>query len=255
MEQQEIPEQGESSTDPTQPQVETRAQRRRKAKEERQAEQLRSRGANQNRDGVPAGMNSYIQCMEEITRRSVFIRDFGLLRFPEPAAAETLGLQLRKILELIAKASLVAHRSVWEEASLWFKRDWNAKEILGRIEEVNPPFYPRPVRELWHKPGHRPTSEWEAVPDDLYLTKERFIEVYDAIGDMMHAHFPDESIDYHGFSADTVKWDGWIHELLQMHQVFLIDSGSFYLVQMNVNGTPVWSPWSRLDSPTDLAMI
>ncbi|MCY3920071.1 MAG: hypothetical protein OXG38_09730 [Chloroflexi bacterium] len=88
--------------------------------------------------------------MDEITRRSVFIRDFynlSLDRFPQGGRGRDHWAADAQDLELIAKASLAAHRAVWDEASLWLKRDWHAGEILGRIEKVNPSFYPQPVRE------------------------------------------------------------------------------------------------------------
>lgn len=202
---------------------------------------------------MAAGMAAYVQCMVEITRRSVFIRDFyglSVNRFPEAVAAETIGLQMRKILELIAKASLVAHRAVWDEASLWFKRDWHANEILGRIEKVNPSFYPRPVRESQVYESGPLRASWEDVPESSYLTRDRFIAAYDAIGAMMHAHSPDEDVDYRRFLMRTQEWDDQIHELLGMHQVFLLGvPDAFFLVQMNVNGRPTWTQWGKVEPP------
>ena len=196
-------------------------------------------------------MAAYIECMDEITKRSVFIQDFynlSLNRFPEPVVAETIGLQLRKILELVAKASLVAHRAIWEAASLWFKRDWHANEILDRIEKVNPSFYPHPVRESHVFDNGPVKAEWEDVPVESYLTKERFIDAYDSIGAMMHAHSPADPPDYREFLAKTEEWDGQIHELLGMHQIFLIGiPDAFFLVQMNVDGQPKWTPFLRAE--------
>ncbi|MDE0495548.1 MAG: hypothetical protein F4Y05_05510 [Acidimicrobiaceae bacterium] len=203
-------------------------------------------------EAAAAAMAEYVECMDEITRRSRFVQDFyGLSvdRFPLPVVAETVGLQMRKILELIAKASLAAHRAAWDEASLWFKRDWNAKAILERIEKVNPRFYPHPVKESQVFASGPLKAEWEDVPEDIYLTKGRFIDAYDAIGKMMHAHLPGESVDYGGFLLRTRAWDEQIHELLAMHQVFLLGvPDAFFLVQMNVDGRPTWSQWAKIES-------
>ena len=187
------------------------------------AEMLKEPVPNMTGEALLAGMAAYVQCMDEITRRSLFIRDFHDLsvnRFLVSVVAEAVGLQMRKILELIAKASLVAHRAVWEEASLWFKRDWHANEILDRIEKVNPSFYPHPVRESEVYDSGPLRAAWEDVPESNYLTKERFIDAYDGIGAMMHAHLPDERVGYGGFLVRTQQWDDQIHELLGMHRVF-----------------------------------
>ena len=220
-------------------------------REERHAQSLRAQGLKIGRAGLERGMDSYIQCMTEITRRAEFIQNFhtaSINNFAQAVVAETVGLQLRKTLELIAKASLVAHRAVWAEVSLWFKRDWHASEILRRIEEVNSSFYPIPVKESRVYETGDIRAEWEDIPDDTFLTKARFIEAYGAIGDMMHAHFPDEDVDYQEFLANTQKWDSQIHELLGMHKITLLGSESFCLVQMNVAGAPRWTRWSRVES-------
>ncbi len=196
-------------------------------------------------------MAAYVECMDEITRRKGFIRDFygvSVNRFPEAVVAETIGLQMRKILELIAKASLAAHRAVWDEASLWFKRDWHASEILSRIEKVNPSFYPQPVRESRVYDSGPLRASWEDVPETSFLTRDRFTAAYDSIGAMMHAHSPDESVEYSRFLVRTQEWDDQIHELLGMHQVFLLGvPDAFFLVQMNVNGRPKWTRWEQVE--------
>ena len=204
-------------------------------------------------EAVAKGMNVYIQCMSEITRRAVFIQEFyavSINRFPGPVVAETIGLQLRKTLELIAKASLVVHREAWNEASLWFARDWHAREILDRIEEVNPSFYPHPVREARVHNSGDIKAAWEDVPEDMYLTRDRFIEAYRIIGAMMHSASPDENVNYSEFLSRTQEWDSQIHELLGMHTISLLGAEAFHLVQMNVDGAPRWTHWVRAE-PSD----
>lgn len=213
-------------------------------------ESLLSQGFKIGKDGLEQGMDTYVQCMEEITKRSVFIQQFydvSIDRFQEPVVAETIGLQLRNTLELIAKASLVAHQAVLADVSLWFKKDWHAGEILSRIEQVNPHFYPHPIRESRVYETGTLRAEWEDVPDGIHLTRERFIEAYSAIGEMMHAHSPTEEVAYREFLAKTIEWDSQIHELLSMHQIRLLGADSFCLVQMNVDGVPKWSPWARIE--------
>ena len=201
-------------------------------------------------DKAETGMRAYVQCMEEIKRRTEFVRDFhnhSVGRFALPVVAETIGLQIRKTLELVAKASLAAHRAVWDEASLWFKKDWNAKIAISKIEQVNPQFYPIPVRESKIYTSGPVAAEWENVPEAEYLTKVRLISAYDAIGKMMHAHLPDDDVGYPDFLDMTQVWRVQIHDLLAMHQVRLLGvPDEFFLVQMNVNGRIAWTRWSKL---------
>ena len=198
-------------------------------------------------------MNSYVQCRDEIVKRKKFIQDFyvaSLNRFPEPVVAETIGLQIRKILELIAKASLVANRTVLADVSLWFKRDWNAKDILERIEKVNPDFYPDAVREKRVYQTGNLKAEWEDAPGGICLSKDEFIDAYDTLGDLLHARDPSDPIDFRKFLEKTQGWESKIHELLGMHKIRLLGSDTFCLVQMNVNGSPKWSQWIAVE-PSD----
>ena len=190
-----------------------------------------------------------VQCMDEIVRRCDFIREFFEVskgKFPEPVVAETIGLQTRKILELIAKASLVAHRSTWEEASLLFSGDWNANKVLHHLEKVNPWFYPQPVRESQVHGTGPVRATWEEVPTDKYFTKDKFIKAYDAIGKMMHARAPNEQLDYREFLEKAHQWYSQIHRLLEMHTIQLLRADTFCLVQMNVGGKPTWTYWASV---------
>ena len=93
----------------------------RREQEEIQTEKSQEPDSTREDEASSAGMAAYLRRMDEITKRSSFVKDFynlSLNRFPITVVAETIGLQMRKILELIAKASLVAHRAVWDEASL-----------------------------------------------------------------------------------------------------------------------------------------
>ncbi|MCY3920075.1 MAG: hypothetical protein OXG38_09750 [Chloroflexi bacterium] len=89
------------------------------------------------------------------------------------------------------------------------------------------------------------------MPESNCLTRERFTAAYDAIGAMMHAHSPDEDVDYSQFLVRAQEWDDQIHELLGMHKVFLLGvPDAFFLVQMNVNGLPTWTRWDKVE-PAD----
>ena len=63
----------------------------------------------------------------------------------------------------------------------------------------------------------------------------------------MHAHSPEDSIDYRAFLSKTQEWDNQIHELLGMHTISLLGSETFHLVQMNVDGAPTWTYWVKAE--------
>ena len=54
-------------------------------------------------------------------------------------------LQIRKILELIAFASLVANKNVYTAVFSKVSKAWNAGDLLKELEQVNPDFYPVPI--------------------------------------------------------------------------------------------------------------
>ena len=91
----------------------------------------------------------YADCMEEIKKRKVVVDGFlsGTCHtMYVQTTAESICLQIRKILELIALASLAANSAEYERYSRNFRRDWNGKRILETLEKANPRFYPQPTK-------------------------------------------------------------------------------------------------------------
>ena len=56
--------------------------------------------------------------------------------------AEFIFLQFRKVLELIAFASLAANKEFLFRRSQKFSQHWKAKSMLEELAKVNPQFYP-----------------------------------------------------------------------------------------------------------------
>ena len=64
-----------------------------------------------------------------------------------PASVESIFLQLRLVLELIATASLIMNNDAVKDTD--FRKKWHAGEILKAVEKVNPQFYyPIPLRRV-----------------------------------------------------------------------------------------------------------
>ncbi len=172
--------------------------------------------------------------MEEIKRRTSVI-DFFLVggghALYEPTTMESIALQIRKILELIAMASLVANKHEYEKVYSNFATAWNAEYLLKDLERVNTDFYPKPVVE---KPSDDPRVKNQLVDrNNDYLTKKEFIKIYKKCGAIMHASNPmGRKIDYKYYKSNLSNWRQKIINLLNNHQIRLIGHSGFYLIHM-----------------------
>lgn len=176
----------------------------------------------------------YCDVMEEVKRRTSVV-DFFLTgaghALYEPTTLESIGLQIRKILELIAMASLVANKKEYEKVYSNFATAWNAEYLLKDLERINPDFYPKPVVE---QPSNDPTVKNHLVDRESdYLSKEEFIKVYKKCGAILHASNPlGRKIGYEYYKKSIPEWRQKIINLLNNHQIRLFNHQGFYLIHM-----------------------
>lgn len=183
-------------------------------------------------------IQQYALVMREIKRRTEVV-DFFLSGRGHalylPATVESLCLQFRKILELIAMASLVANKDEYAKVNRDFQRHWNAELLLRDLERINPKFYPNPIKE---KPSKIP--EIKAEHEDLkegFLTKVEFVKVYKKCGAMLHADNPlGRKSNYKYYEMAFPKWHTKIVTLLNCHTVRLVGHGGFWLIHMKEDG-------------------
>ena len=199
---------------------------------------------------VEKGMDAYVECMEQIKLRHKFIQDFYELsggRFYAPIVSETIALQFRLIFEMIVMASVVAHRPIWKELSQKLQSG-RFRDVIRRLREVNPNFYPQPVKENREveKLDPRHVADWKPLPDNEYLTEEKLIAEHEKIGKIVHARAPIKQLDPIKSLNVHAGLESKILKLLGMHTIQLIDSSSFALVQMNVNGKVTWTYWESI---------
>lgn len=172
--------------------------------------------------------------MEEIKRRLEVIQVFDHKKCTTPyseTTIETMCLQLRKILELIALSSLVANKKEFSKFNQEFHRMWNAKLILRDIERINPDFYPIPLVE---KESTEPGISVDITRlKEGFLTRKEFPKVYEKCGSLMHASNPFSSgADYSYYSKNIPIWVNKIIKLLNSHYIRLIHSKNTYIVHM-----------------------
>ena len=135
--------------------------------------------------------SKYADCMEEIKRRTEVINAFLTGKCHAmyiQTTAESISLQIRKILELIVLASLAANRSEYARLRKNFQKDWNAKRILETLEKANPRFYPTPNRQV----VDRETGQVVSLEDvkSGFLTKHDYTALYDTCSGLLHADNP-----------------------------------------------------------------
>src|SRR3989442_14231436 len=121
----------------------------------------------------------YIKCMQEVRARLKLIESVTAkqLTTGQPFSdVEFVFLQLRKILELIAFASLSANKEQYSAAHAKFATHWNAKRMLADLEKVNPDFYPTPSAPpvIYPTPSAIQMKHVPAIADG-FLTKDDFI--------------------------------------------------------------------------------
>lgn len=183
-------------------------------------------------------LSKYCSVMDEVKRRTLVIDFFasgaGHAMF-QPTTVESIALQFRKILELIAMASLVANKRAYAAVYADFAKHWNAKFLLRDLKKVNSKFYPCPFREL---PPTAPgtVKSWEDLTDG-YLTEAGFVKLYEACGGMLHARNPYGSpLKYDAFSARVPIWRQKIVALLNCHKVQFINDDNLYVIHMKEDG-------------------
>ncbi|WP_051688630.1 hypothetical protein [Butyrivibrio sp. AE2032] len=149
-------------------------------------------------------------------------------------------LQIRKILELVALSSLISDYKVYEEKMDNIYKMWKADLIIKDIERINPQFYPEPTLTI-KKAGE---IDRLVMTNKEYLTKKRFIEVYNKCGKMLHSHNlmnGEKNITdlYLQYDLYLEKWVEWIENLLENHIVNLYETGKIlYIVMGGDNNEP-----------------
>jgi hypothetical protein len=139
-----------------------------------------------------------------------------------PTDMECVALQFRKVLELIALASMCANKDVYSAKRENFYKDWNGKRILDDLEKVNPDFYPQPSKQIVDKKTGR-VVRLEKIKEE-YLTKELFIRLYDKCSEHLHSYNPyGKYPDLDELKAEFKEWKNKIVILLNHHQIQLVN--------------------------------
>ena len=158
---------------------------------------------------------------------SVF-RSEGTLSVPN---CELACLQLRKMYELIAFASLSANRVRYSRIRQSYEKDWDIARITKLIENVNPRFLPVPITE--EETGD-PSVRFNIVEKvSPRLDRKELVRRHGILADMLHAQNPYRVFpDYKKWFERAVLWRNELVSLLSLHQV-VVDDRTWYRVAMH----------------------
>jgi hypothetical protein len=104
----------------------------------------------------------------------------GRTSLPEHNAVEFCYLQLRMLCELIAVGCLVVHGDV--EGTKGLRKVWAADEIMKRLEQLHPDFYPHPAVFTFPRPGRVRLEKVE----NGFLKRDELVRLVALTGDLLH---------------------------------------------------------------------
>jgi hypothetical protein len=186
-------------------------------------------------------MVRYCNLMEDIKGRIVAVDQLGSpagLAVPVVVRFESIYLQYRKILELIAFASLVSDAEAYSRVYQGFSKNWNAEELFRDLERANPGFYPKPKLEVPDSdPKVRSTL---ADRTSGYLTAGEFLELHGRSGEIIYGRDPFAGVPgLEWFVSNAEDWRDKIVGLLDMHVIRLAGVPGFHLVRMQAEDRKV----------------
>ncbi len=173
-----------------------------------------------------------IECIE------ILLKEINALPLEQESLAlmlsECATLQFRKIIELIALATVATNLPDYKTKVSDLTTYKSAKEMFQIVQSINPDFYPQPIE------GNITTSDISVQLGPTtrnVLTKERAISLYDFCNSHLHVHGPfkgSRKIDEVGD-----RYPKYLHQIkaLLSHCIFVIPSETHFLV-MNVPFNP-----------------
>jgi hypothetical protein len=194
-------------------------------------------------------IEKYAATMKEVKLRMEVISLFlsgQLAAHYLPTTVETIGLQFRKVFELIAFASLSANRQRYSSVYADFTKHWEAAKLLKNLQRINPNFYPKPVIEV--QTDRPPALHALEERQQDYLTQNELIKAHGRCGALMHGANPfGKSIEYESYQRRFPIWMARIMNLLNNHQIHLAGETGFWLIHMQEEGKRDEVSWYRFE--------
>lgn len=175
----------------------------------------------------------YCACMEDIKQRVTDVQRIVSGFSPmgeEFRDAEVVFLLIRKTLEQIAFASLIANRNAYAQVHKNFAEAWRIKHLLEHLEKIHPNYYPRPV---YISPNETGQIKRFCDITDGYLTKDDLVFLYDKCSEVLHTRNPYKpGSRVVNTQRPIAEWMQRIQLLLNLHYVDLSGQSDVWLIQM-----------------------
>ena len=191
----------------------------------------------------------YCDLLEEIKLRNDIVDQ--CLRAPVLSPQfmyELCFLQFRMITETIALGCLVLHGDVPGARDKSIRKAYSAEEIVKRLAQLHPDFYPKPVVTLESATGEK---DWHPIAEP-FLTQDELGRLWASCGDVLHRGTFMTAFERAPRSSDAVvEWRDKIVRLLNSHLIQLIDDNSIQYVHMrDEKDGRVWIyPFTRTSEP------
>lgn len=190
--------------------------------------------ANNKKKAVIRDETRYADVMGEVKARLFLVGDFidnKTTTGSDVTDLEFICLQLRKIMELVALASIVPNKAKYTELRNDFEKHYHANRIFRDLEKVNKDFFPT---ALMRTSAESPGADVHLNARNVWLTKKRFERNYEKLGGMLHADNPFAiRRAYTNLYSQYKTLTSNIWELLEFHQITLIGSSDTWIVFMN----------------------
>lgn len=169
----------------------------------------------------------YANLMDEVKVRIDCINHAvqGRIGFPIPIVREFCYLQLRFLCELVALSCLVAHGDIKSLQSHQTGRAYSADDILKKLSELRPHFYPFACRQI-----ERSDGSWGGQLEGVNpqpLSKDDLLSLYGKTHKFLHRGSlkkllsSDTPIDMNINLPEIVGWAQRIHDQLAVHTIVI----------------------------------
>ena len=147
---------------------------------------------------------------------------------------ESIGLQLRKTLEDIAVACVIANSDETPGLTRALRGEYRPGRILKELGELNPECYPIPlVENVAGSHGHfRDTQD---RPEGDWLAMAEIVKEYGRLNNLLHQtlkSYIGAPVDVSGLYQRCLSLDRKICNLLSHHQITVLDKNTMYRVIM-----------------------
>ncbi|QMW22209.1 hypothetical protein [Sandaracinobacteroides saxicola] len=151
-------------------------------------------------------------------------------------------LQLRKICECVALATLTCHRHLMQENVQTLESEWHAKNILKALLRDRPGCFPIAVR---FEPD-ADTGCRHLAPIDEALSFKDFSEIYGRIGSRLHVRELRKILKNKLDPFELTELKGWhqsIVSLLNCHMIQLFENGAVLVAFLHIGDERTVECW------------